>query len=541
MAWGAKAVGSSHEESQIVPVRDRSAGTQLLGVRVVGMHRSGTSFVAGAFARGGYFVGSDDKRLPPDPDNQPGYFERRDLVELDDRMLGSFGGSWWQPPSVEAVVAGQARFVGAAADLLTEIRTEAGARPIVLKDPRMACLMPVWNPVVGSQLLDVLVLRNPMDVARSLARRNGFPVQYSLALWEVYLCSLLRSLAGRPVVTVNFSALAADDGPAALTAALTRAFDRLGIPRPEFGAFTATQRHFFGPETDLLAVATPSQLRLWRYLSDLLLFEPHLIVPPELASPSEAATNLLTEVGCILGEVGIGRPLTPTAPIVEEGRTTATRDSELGDALAMAHRSAAAAHEQVIALLERAAKDSVAQSNYSKQVARLLGDLQDLRSEADLLSSRMAALLAEQEADRADHVAAEARLRELLAASRQQHANSEAKLQATEREVERLRAEQTDQHAAWVRREAWFASEREAGQALITDVLLRVTAAESALHRSETTSLEIAAESELLRTRYVALRAEMSSVLASRSWRVTRPLRWVMYRARGGRSRLPSH
>lgn len=538
---GTKPVQSSENESRLDPVSDQSIASRFLGVRVLGMHRSGTSFVAGAFARGGYFVRSDEKRLPPDPDNQPGYFERKDMVQLNDHILGSFGATWWLPPMADAVLAGRSRFVGLAADLLAGLRAEAGTRPVVLKDPRMACLMPVWEPVVGSQLLDVLVLRNPMDVARSLARRNGFPVQYSLALWEVYLCSLLRSLAGRPVVTVNFGALVGTDSAEALTTAMTRVFARLGIPRPEFASFASPERHFSGPDTDLLAVATPSQLRLWRYLSDLLLFEPHLTVPPELASPSEAATNLLTEVGCILGEVGIGKPLAPTAPIVEEGRTTATLESELGDALAMAHRSAAVAHEQVVGLLERAAEDSVARSNYSKQVARLLGDLQDLRSEVDLLLSRMAALLAEQEAERVDHVAAEARLRELLAASRQQHTNSEAKLQAMEREVERLQAEQTEHHAAWVRREAWFASEREAGQALMTDVLLRVTAAESALHRSETTSLEIVAESELLQTRYGALRAEMSSVLASRSWRVTRPLRWVMYRARGGRSRLPLH
>jgi len=61
-------------------------------VVVLGMHRSGTSAVAGCLERLGICMG---RRLAPgDEWNPGGYFEDRDLVELNDRLLSAQGIRW---------------------------------------------------------------------------------------------------------------------------------------------------------------------------------------------------------------------------------------------------------------------------------------------------------------------------------------------------------------------------------------------------------------------------------------------------------------
>src|SRR5215218_4112214 len=57
------------------------------GVCVLGMHRSGTSLVAGILRQLGVDLGPDDELLPPDPNNRSGYFELAELVHINDEIL----------------------------------------------------------------------------------------------------------------------------------------------------------------------------------------------------------------------------------------------------------------------------------------------------------------------------------------------------------------------------------------------------------------------------------------------------------------------
>src|SRR5262245_38775205 len=71
-------------------------------VCVTGMHRSGTSFVAGALGLIGVSLGRADRMLRPGPDNPKGYFEVQEIVQLDDEVLSHLGGAWDQPPVLDA-------------------------------------------------------------------------------------------------------------------------------------------------------------------------------------------------------------------------------------------------------------------------------------------------------------------------------------------------------------------------------------------------------------------------------------------------------
>jgi hypothetical protein len=56
-------------------------------VCVMGMHRSGTSFVAGALRFLGVSLGDPARLLKPGSDNPLGYVEVATLVQLDEEVL----------------------------------------------------------------------------------------------------------------------------------------------------------------------------------------------------------------------------------------------------------------------------------------------------------------------------------------------------------------------------------------------------------------------------------------------------------------------
>ncbi len=61
-------------------------------VIVLGMHRSGTSALAGMLSMLGVQFG--DSLMAPQADNSKGFWEHRDIVGLNDRILAAFDSSW---------------------------------------------------------------------------------------------------------------------------------------------------------------------------------------------------------------------------------------------------------------------------------------------------------------------------------------------------------------------------------------------------------------------------------------------------------------
>ena len=53
----------------------------------------------------------------------------------------------------------------------------------------------------------VLVFRDPMEVARSLQERDGFPLTLGLALWHRYVRQSLVSVDRLPVLVVELRAV----------------------------------------------------------------------------------------------------------------------------------------------------------------------------------------------------------------------------------------------------------------------------------------------------------------------------------------------
>lgn len=180
------------------------------GVLVLGMHRSGTSAVAGVLTRLG-LTASRPGDTVRGPWNPKGHYESQSLMALDDRLLREMGRTWWYPPP------GGSSYAEVAAGIRTSPRQARHVfhraypkRPWVWKDPRACLLLPFWRRAFSDRVAAIVVVRNPLDVADSLARRNLTSTSFGVALWERYNRLLLEHAAGLPTLVTRFDDLIAD-------------------------------------------------------------------------------------------------------------------------------------------------------------------------------------------------------------------------------------------------------------------------------------------------------------------------------------------
>jgi hypothetical protein len=179
------------------------------GMLVLGMHRSGTSAVAGSLSLLGCNLG--EKLLPPGPDNRKGYFEDAAAVRLNDRALLELGRSWsdFRPlPDRWMQEHGIRRLVPAAARIARRL---SGRGPWALKDPRLCPLLGLWRQAARDlQCHALLAIRHPFDVARSLQVRDGMPALLGLLLWLRYVQDAVEGTGGMRRAVVDYDALLRD-------------------------------------------------------------------------------------------------------------------------------------------------------------------------------------------------------------------------------------------------------------------------------------------------------------------------------------------
>lgn len=196
---------------------------------VLGMHRSGTSALTRALGLAG-------AALPRHPVaasrfNEAGYWEPASIVALHDEILASLGlawddlrpvpRTWFESPPARAYAE---RLAGLVAE-------EYGDEPLaVLKDPRLCRLVPLWREVLriaGIEPVFILALRQPAEVAASLAARDGLSTARALVLWLDHVLTAEHDTRGSPRVAVHYDRLL--DAPAATLTALAAALD---LPPP---------------------------------------------------------------------------------------------------------------------------------------------------------------------------------------------------------------------------------------------------------------------------------------------------------------------
>jgi hypothetical protein len=152
---------------------------------ILGMHRSGTSMVALLLAECGLYLGHERDLMPPGPDNPAGFGENLSFVELNERLLAALGGTWDAVPEFAPGWLERHDVTLLHAEAEQRVQAFAECEPWGWKDPRSSVTFPFWERVAGP--LEVVVcIRDPLEVALSLQRRNGVSLEFGLALWLQY-------------------------------------------------------------------------------------------------------------------------------------------------------------------------------------------------------------------------------------------------------------------------------------------------------------------------------------------------------------------
>ncbi|MEO8045557.1 MAG: glycosyltransferase [Spartobacteria bacterium] len=209
-------------------------------VLVLGMHRSGTSALAGALHALGF--GLPGNLLPPAPDNPGGYFESKDLTRLNEEILVAAGTAWHDPASIpdDFFASPKALAFRDRAEAFME-KALAGSPMLVLKDPRLCRLLPFWRACLTNLEISfgcVLVLRDPREVARSLQlrvlselTRPGGPLSIARAhwLWSRYVLEAEKESRSVPRALLTYETLL-DDGRGQLAAIANRLAFEYPVP-----------------------------------------------------------------------------------------------------------------------------------------------------------------------------------------------------------------------------------------------------------------------------------------------------------------------
>ena len=210
---------------------------------VLGMHRSGTSCLAGSLEQQGLFLGDVNTSAPW---NRRGNRERFDIMNLQGEILEASGGSWYSPPAVRRV---ERRSTSSGAGDPRRARR----KPVWgFKDPRTVLTFdgwrqPVTRPPAGRHL--------PASARASRSRSGAETTSPSRRAWG----------SGRPTTIVSwrstrsspFPVVSFDEDPATLEGKLRQAGELVGLgeapPDEPFFTRRAAQlarRGRFGPGRD---------------------------------------------------------------------------------------------------------------------------------------------------------------------------------------------------------------------------------------------------------------------------------------------------
>ena len=162
---------------------------------VLGCHRSGTSLLAGIISDS--LAEQKNSELPEQlsaqVDNPGGFFETRQLVDLNEALLDQLGVDWQHPP-LHAIQWQSAEFLPRLHAARKTFAQQALNQAWVDKDPRLCLTYTAYQHVLLKRTPIAAVIRHPMEVAGSLQTRDMIPLAKGLVIWFLYNQHLSRSM-----------------------------------------------------------------------------------------------------------------------------------------------------------------------------------------------------------------------------------------------------------------------------------------------------------------------------------------------------------
>lgn len=219
------------------------------GILVAGMHRSGTSATAGALHHLGVTLG--DKLMAGAEDNPKGYFEHEGVVAIHDLLLRQLGSWWSDPRPLPQGWLGLPDTRRAEDALVALVREDFALASVwAVKDPRVCRLLPLWRRClerIGVAAGVLHVVRSPPEVAASLRARDGFDIALGELLWLQHVVAAIRDSQGMPRAIVLYDELLANPADV-MRKAIEELLTTLPMARSEHPALLAdfvdaTHRH----------------------------------------------------------------------------------------------------------------------------------------------------------------------------------------------------------------------------------------------------------------------------------------------------------
>jgi hypothetical protein len=194
---------------------------------VLGCHRSGTSALARVLNLQGATL--PKSLIKPQADNAEGFWESQPIVQFNEALLRSADRSWHDPRPIDLRwfkdPSKRLHRIEQAKKLIAQEFPKGDL--LVLKDPRICRLVPIWLTALEQSNIEISVLfisRNPLEVAASLKTRNQINRDQSNLLWLEHMLPAEKQTRQLTRAFLGFDDLLED-----WRRVLTNSFDDLGM------------------------------------------------------------------------------------------------------------------------------------------------------------------------------------------------------------------------------------------------------------------------------------------------------------------------
>ena len=166
---------------------------------VLGMARSGTSLTSMILNRLGVHFGTEQQLSAAYRFNPKGSWEHLEIRAINEQIFARFGGTWDKPPKLPRGWQARRELDDLRARAAAVVQDDFADAPLWGYKCILTCMtLPFWQQII-SDMRYVICVRNPLDVARSLERRDGFPLEKGLLLWLQYTWSAIQHTDGQAV------------------------------------------------------------------------------------------------------------------------------------------------------------------------------------------------------------------------------------------------------------------------------------------------------------------------------------------------------
>lgn len=174
------------------------SGTAKRCIVILGMHRSGTSCLAGILEGAGVYLGNV---MTKNRNNLKGTRENPKIMKLHDALFEYNGGSWDKPPQEVIWPCDLEKY-----RKFLFCHEYGDSELCGFKDPRTLFTLDGWLNTLPSVTL-VATFRHPVSVTNSLVKRDKFTFDKCFNLWKLYNERLLyyHNIFNFPVISFDLS------------------------------------------------------------------------------------------------------------------------------------------------------------------------------------------------------------------------------------------------------------------------------------------------------------------------------------------------